>query len=323
MEECRSNCEAQADIWISQLNRCTTDTIKLSQLKEALINICSEGCSVSGIFGSSSIPDSISSTYHSFEEAIEGILGTGSINNSCTSELLSTPYPYNRQPVFTEKVIHETNYEICQKISQYKTAWQTSGFTGSLHSYLVKTLQKGYELDSLELDDLLNSCSNCNGILKDDIVLPAIFEPGSIPCLLCDSVQTALAAFSSKFAGIDSSNENYEILFSNFFNHRFGYSLTYNDYKTYLDSCSASPSYAIKLCNQPASEDITTDNNNNGCVAELFATAPDQCSKHIYCLYRFNPSGFQGGLFDEMHECTAAAYLKCRVIRISLYSLLL
>lgn len=271
--ECRSNCEAQADIWINQLGRCTTNAATLDQLKQALIDICSAGCSLDRPFGASTIPASISATYHSFEEAIIGILGPGAINDSCAAELLANPYPYDKQPAYAERMITETNYEICQKIGQYKTAWQSSGFDGSFHTYLVKTIGSGYQLDSLELDDLLNSCTNCNGLLKDDIVLPIVFEPNAPPCLLCDSVQTAFTAFNNKFSGISTTDDDYTILVANFFNHRFGYSLTYDQYRTYLDSCTASPLYTGKLCNQPVAVDGEIENNGNGCMADLFATA--------------------------------------------------
>jgi len=271
--ECHSNCEAQADTWINQLKRCTTDTTKLAQLKQALIDVCSAACSADHPLGASSIPSGITATYHSFEEAIVGILGSGAVNDSCTAELLTDPYPYNKQPVYAQRTITETNYDICQQIRKYKTAYQASGFTGSFHSYLVKYLGAAYDLDSLELDDLLNSCTNCSGLLKDDIELPLAFEPNAPPCLLCDSIQSALTAFNAKFSGISTTYNDYEILFANFCNHRFGYSLTYDDYKTYLDSCTANSNYSVNLCNQPSTKEGTVDNNGDDCMAELYATA--------------------------------------------------
>ena len=271
--ECRSNCEAQADIWINQLGRCTTNAATLDQLKQALIDICSTGCSLDRPFGTSTLPANIPATYHSFEEAIIGILGPGAINDSCAAELLANPYPYDKQPAYAERMITETNYEICQKIGQYKTAWQSSGFAGSFHAYLLKTIGSGYQLDSLELDDLLNGCTNCNGLLKDDIVLPIVFEPNAPPCLVCDSVETAFSAFNNKFPNIGTTDDDYPVLVANFFNHRFGYSLTYDQYRTYLDSCTASPLYTGKLCNQPVAVEGEIENNGNGCMADLFATA--------------------------------------------------
>jgi len=273
VSECRSNCEAQADIWINQLKGCTTDEHKLTLLRQALIDICSAGCSLGGSFGTSSLPDTMMATYHNFEEAIVGILGPGAINDSCTAELLASPYPYNKQPAYAQRTIQQTDYNICQKVGQYKKAWQTSGFGGSFHSYLQQTLGTAYNLDSTELNDLLNSCTNCNGILKNDIELPLVFEPNAPACLSCDSVQAALTAFNAKFPGISTTSVNYQIIFANFFNHRFGYSLTYDDYRGFLDNCNANPSGHITLCNKPSTEEATVENNNDGCMADLFATA--------------------------------------------------
>ncbi|MGN6293130.1 MAG: LamG-like jellyroll fold domain-containing protein [Chitinophagaceae bacterium] len=271
MSECHSNCEAQADVWIRTLSRCTTDPVKLAQLKAALIDVCSKGCSVDQPFGTSSIPSSVPATYHSFEEAITGILGAGAINDSCTAELIGSPYPHNNQPVYAEQVIMETNYEICNKIGTYRKKWMDSGTALSFHSWLRLNYGNAYTLDSLELDDLLNGCTNCNGILKDDIVLPVLFDPDSAPCLPCDSAQAALTAFNVKFPGLTTASENYEVLFSNYFNHRFGFSLAYAQYRRFLDSC-ANPGYQLALCNQPATQEYTISQDNS-CMAELFATA--------------------------------------------------
>lgn len=284
MEWAKSNCVAQSDIWINQLRGCTTDQAKLAQLKQALIDICSAGVSTERVFGASSIPDSIPATWHSFDEAIAGILGTSALSANCTAELLSSPYPYDRQPVYVERMIMETNYAICEKIGQYKSAWQSAGAGLSFHSWLLRTLGRGYQLDSVELDDLLNSCTNCNGLLKNDIVLPVAFEPNTQPCLTCTDIQSAISAFNLKFPGLTRTHDNYEILLANFFNHRFGYTLTYVQFKDYLDSCTARPQYAAKLCNQALVPEGTIDNNGNACMADLFATALTNASNR-YIVY--------------------------------------
>jgi RHS repeat-associated protein len=271
IDQCRFNCEAEAEAWINTLRRCTTDSLKLDSLRIAFIDICSKGCSLSNTFGSSSIPSSVTATYHSFEEAIIGILGPEAISDSCTAELLSTPYPFDRQPVFQDRLITETNYDICHKISLRKQEYLASGFSGSFHQWLGEKFGSAYTLDSIELDDLLNSCTNCNGILKNDIVLPLIFDPLSGDCLHCDSVRATLFAFQNKFPGLDSTYPEYETLFSNFFNHHLGFSLTFNQYKNFLDSCPVNGSYTGVLCNEPATIEDTV--STNGCTAELFATA--------------------------------------------------
>jgi RHS repeat-associated protein len=270
--ECHSNCEAQADIWVNSLKRCNVDISLLEYLKYYFIDICSKACSIDRPFGASSIPLDITADYHSFEEAMVDILGPTTLNDSCTAELLASPYPYDKQPVLVDRMVTETDYATCQKIGQQKQAWTSSGFTGSFHAWLQKTYSNAYRLDSLELNDLLNSCTNCNGMLKENIILPVIFDPGSGPCLSCDSANAALDAFNAKYPTIDSTTQDYEVLFANFFNHRFGFGLNYDQYRTFLDSC-ANPGYAYTLCNQPITQDDTTTNEINSCTAELFATA--------------------------------------------------
>ncbi|MGV3768134.1 MAG: RHS repeat-associated core domain-containing protein [Chitinophagaceae bacterium] len=273
LAECVSSCEAKADLWIRQLSRCSSDSVKLLELKQALVEICAAGCSPERPFGASAVPDSIDLTYHSFEEAMLGILGAGTINDSCAVELLADAYSYNRQPVYAERLIIETEYGICTKIAAFRNEWQASATSFSFHQYLTNTIGKAYKLDSLELDDLLNSCSNCNGILKNDVVLPVFFEPGGSPCLSCDSILSAVTAFETKFPGISDTALGYTELFTNFMNQRFGFSLGYSEYVAYLDSCEANALYGVKLCNVPAAEEVSVENDGNTCVVALFATA--------------------------------------------------
>jgi RHS repeat-associated protein len=275
LDECKSNCEAQADIWIRTLKRCNyINTTDSATLRAAFIDICSKGCSVDRTFGASSIPLSIPATYHSFEEAITGILGAAAIKDTCTAELLANPYPYDKQPAYTNRVIIESDIGICQKLKQFTQSYQTSGFTGSLHSYLVKTLGADYQLDSLDLIDLQKSCSTCSGILQNDLILPVNFEPNAKPCLACDSIQVAYTAFTAKYPTITVTADHYETLFANFFNHRFGFGLAYANYKAMLDTCTALPSYTGKLCNLPVTiESNDTSTNDFSCPSELFITA--------------------------------------------------
>src|SRR6185436_16646169 len=67
-EQFASNCESQADYWISVLKGCGINSTDSALLRAALIEICTKGASYNAPFGSSSIPSTVSSTYHSFEE---------------------------------------------------------------------------------------------------------------------------------------------------------------------------------------------------------------------------------------------------------------
>ncbi len=281
IETCKENCEAMADLWINQLKRCV-DEPTLTTLKEALIDICSKACSMDLPYGASSIPGSISATYHSFEEAISAIV-PGAYNDSCTQELLSQPYPYDRQPVYLARQISESDSAICARLDELDTEYQGSGYGGSFHSWLKLTYGNSYTLDSLELVDLINSCKSCNYILKNDIILPLLLDPHSRGCLVCDSVSDALDDFETKFPSLDPSNDDYEIIFTNYFNHRFGFSLSFGQYRDYLDSCIAhSGDYDPVLCNEQMQEEIEPD--LNACTRALFANALNNAVS-IYRMY--------------------------------------
>ncbi|WP_121356786.1 RHS repeat domain-containing protein [Flavisolibacter nicotianae] len=275
IDECKSSCEAQADNWIAALSNCNADSAQLTQLRAAFVEICSAGCAYSkGNHGSSSVPAGSGTAYNSFEEAIIGILGADHLNDACTAELIGTPYPYNRQPFDANRTVFTTDYDICNKLQQYRSQYSASGFAGSLHAYLQELLKSDYTLDSLDLDNLVKSCTTCNGILKEPVVLPIAFEPGSRPCLDCGSVQQLLSSFTAKY-NITPANPRYETLLTNYFNHSLGFSLTYQDYRDFMDSCDAhGGNYSGRLCDQPVSPaESSAVTEGNSCTGELFNTA--------------------------------------------------
>ena len=212
--------------------------------------------------------------YFNFEEAIEAAFGQGTwnrteaVSNKCTAELLANPFPFGSKPAYAERVITETNYEICQHIFKHQSAWKASGFAGSFHKYLQNKLGSSYSIDSLELEDLLKSCTQCNGVLKNNIVLPVVFEPGVKGCITCSEAQLALVEFKRLYGNLDTLAANYETLYSNFFNHFFGFSLSFSEFQAFLKTCTASST----LCNKAMQPEFTVDAVNQ-CLSQLFSTA--------------------------------------------------
>ncbi len=301
--ECASNCEAVADVWIKQLKKCTTEQYLLDELKVAFIDICSKGCTMGNPFGTSSIPDSIEANYHSFEEAIIGVLGISAVNDSCAVELLGNIYPHGKLPVYEKRIISEADTAVCNKLALVKSTYQSSGFSGSFHRYLLNNFPGDYNLDSLELNGLIDGCTNCNGILKNDIELPMAFEPSSKPCLACDTAQALLVKFQNKFPAVDSTEDHYETLFSNYFNYRLGFALSYSEYKTFLENC-ANGQVSSRLCNQPVITEFVANEELNPCTAELFATALTNAN-NIYVKY-----------IDSVHRAFRDAWLtKCMSVQ--------
>jgi RHS repeat-associated protein len=275
VDECKNSCEAQADNWIAALSGCNANDAQLAQLRAAFVEICGAGCTYSkGSHGASTVPAGSGTAYKSFEEAMIGILGASHLNDACTAELIGTPYPYNKQPFDANRTILITDYDICSKVQQYQNQYNTSGFAGSFYAYLQNLLKADYTLDSTDLNNLVKSCTYCNGVLKEPVVLPTAFEPQSRPCLDCSSVQQLLSSFNAKY-NITPANPRYETLLTNYFNHSLGFSLTFQDYNDYIDSCNAhAGNYSGRLCNMPVSPaggSAVTEGNQ--CTGDLFNTA--------------------------------------------------
>jgi RHS repeat-associated protein len=264
-----SMCESQAEVWIQTLSDCTTDTVKLAQLKAALIQICVSGAAkIPGSLGTSSTDENL--TYKTFEQAIIGILGAGAINQNCTAELLAVPYPHNRQPKTDFTPIDKTDYDICKKITTYQNMYAVSGFAGSFHAYLKAELKDDYVLDSLELVSLIKACTSCNNILDEPIALPLAFTPGINASVNCTTIDSLINRFALDYPNIADTATNYERILTNYLNHRLGFVLSYEEYKAFKDSC-ALPGYVRSLHNYPSSPTVVSDDNS--CVAGVFYAA--------------------------------------------------
>jgi RHS repeat-associated protein len=265
-EVCHSNCDAQADYWISVLSGCTSDSVKLALLKEALVNICKQGCSNSSLFGSSSVSNEFPATYRNFEEAIVGILGEPAVKLNCTQELIANPYPYYKKPVYAERVVTSTDAQICQKLASFRAEYLASAFSGSFYGYLVKALGQGMTMDSLDVEDMISACTTCRHVLKNDITLPAAFEANQ-NALTCSTANALRASFTSIY-GNDSTHVNFETVFTNYFNHQLGFALSYDEYLDFFRQCAQTST--AKLYNRGMQKEF--EEGEDDCLVSVFAT---------------------------------------------------
>ncbi|HTJ11853.1 MAG TPA: LamG-like jellyroll fold domain-containing protein [Dinghuibacter sp.] len=262
-----SLCDAEADNWMSLLTRCTADPNLIAQLRAALVSICSAGYDAKHPYGSSSLPPGATGPYSTFEQAITGIIGSGAINAGCTSELLSMPYPYGLQPVGADPVIQQSTASTCAQVAAMQSAYAASGFTGTFSQYLQSILGADDQMSDANVADLLNSCSNCNGVLQSPVTLPAALVPGSTAAVPCSTLQGLVSSFQSYFPGLTTDNPDYENLFTNYLNHRTGFALGFDDYQDFLGTCSGN----ALLYNKPLTTAVQP--NDNACVQDLFADA--------------------------------------------------
>lgn len=260
-------CDANADAWIAALGACSATTGQFTQLRAAMVSICTAGYDAKHPYGSSSLPPGASGPYQTFEQAIAGILGSGAINSGCTSELLSMPYPYGNQPVMADPSIQQSTAGTCAQVAAFQAAYAASGFNGTFNQYLLSVLGSDDQMGDAGVADLLNSCSNCNGVLQTSLTLPAALTPGSAPAVSCTSLQTLVSQFQSTYPGLATTDPNYEILYTDFLNHRTGFALGIDDYLAFLGSCSGN----ALLYNKPLTTPVAP--NDNSCVQDLFAAA--------------------------------------------------
>jgi RHS repeat-associated protein len=299
-----STCNQQASAWIQTLSRCSANSSQIAQLQAALAAVCSGGYDSAHGYGSSSMAPGAIGPDSTFEAAIIRILGPNAISDTCTSELISMPYPYNHQPVLVDPTITQSNVTICDQLGKFRRSYATSGFSGTLGQYLQQLLGSDYRLTDTQLNDLINSCSNCNGMLQEPITLPAALVPGSIGGVSCTRMQSMLSAFQAKFPGMDTASELYDTLLTNYFNHRLGFTLTYLDYQYFLGNCSGGSSTAL-LFNQPASTPDSID--DNACVEDLFTNAQG------------NAFGIYTTYIDSVRQAFRNAYLtRCMALQPSM-----
>lgn len=302
ISEFQANCEAQADIWINALRKCTTDENVLATIKAQLIAVCQSGSDVNHPYGSSTNP----SLSQSFESVIRQYIPNSS--DSCTAELISDPYPYNRQPNFEGRTVLKIDNCLTTQYNQLKTQYQNSGYSGTFHQWLQKQLKSDYTLSEQQLNNLDATIANGCTYLKKPLNLPAALNCSSSPaCADSATIVQLYSAFLIKYPGITSSNPNYETLLTNYFNHNLAFNLSYEDYITYIQKCQTGTTNKDLLCNLSQSSQVTTQEDVRKCMSDVFNLAIAQAVNE-YTVY-----------IDSVHAAFRNAYMmKCMNVQPSL-----
>lgn len=243
---------AQSATWMAKLKpgldqNNVPDDIR-STLQEYLVAISLAGSDLAHPYGSSTLPAGLNvNGFTSFGDAIKGMLNLSQFTPSLNPWLIGSPFPYTPLQQSTEKTISATSNELCSLLSSISSQAQASGM--DMYTYLVSTYKEAMTLSPAQLSSLRNSCNNCRFILPEDLTLPVFMEPGSKGCITAADYQAAKQDLDSQFGGnLSSSDSNYETIFSNFMDHRWGFSLTYDNYKNYEALLASNPD--ASLCNQ-------------------------------------------------------------------------
>jgi RHS repeat-associated protein len=266
-------CNGAADTWISNLqpglNSLPNSATVTAQLRAALIATCTGGGDQAHPMGASSLPSPIAGVYNDFGSAIKAIaLGGGAFTPTLNPWLIDGPYPYNVVQQSVSKTITSTDASTCailQSLNQSAT-----GKSMTLYNYLVATYKTAMTLTQADLDVLQKSCNNCRFIMDRDVAMPVFLDPGAKGCISGSEYQAAKTDLNNQFGGaLTSSSANYQDIFSNFMNQRWGLTLIYDDYANFETALAADPN-AI-LCNIPP---VTTrDIDPYDCVKNAMARA--------------------------------------------------
>ncbi len=271
ISNCQANCEAQADVWINSIRKCTTDENLLATIKAALINVCQSSCDTSHPYGASTNP----SLSQSFESVIRQYIPNSS--DSCTAELISDPYPYNRQPQYDNRTVIKIDNCLTTRLAQLKTQYLNSGYIGSFHQWLQKQLKNDYQLTEQELINLEASLNaNCK-YLKKPLLLPVAFNcSNTAACIDSAATIQTYNAFLVKYPGITNSNPNYEVLLTNYFNHTLAFNLNFEDYQSYIEKCQTGTTNKDLLCNMASGSQLIVKEDVIKCMADVFNLAITQ-----------------------------------------------
>ncbi|WP_343670450.1 RHS repeat-associated core domain-containing protein [Chitinophaga sp.] len=275
IQSMNENCEAQAEMWMSQLDEClssnSTYTAKKDALKAKLIELCKLGGDASHLNGASTTPSgkATSEGYTSFKQVITGILGSGALSMICNPWLLDMPYPYDVPMQATSRVIAKTDADICSKLATLQTAYNNAGSGVSFYQYLVNTYGSAMNLTEAELTSLQNGCNNCRYLLAGELTVPVFLDSKSKGTITPAEFNAGITQMNSEVSFLDVNHANYEHVYATYLNQRWGFTLSYSDYQEYITKLATSPT--ALLCNTPVYSTVTV--NPYRCTEEMIDDA--------------------------------------------------
>ncbi|UPK72618.1 LamG-like jellyroll fold domain-containing protein [Chitinophaga filiformis] len=260
------NCEAQADVWMGNLSG-LLDSLKYvgkkSIVRAKLIEVCKLGGDAEHMNGASTIPAGRAATaegYRSFADVLKGVLGI-SYNMDYNPYLIDAPYPYDVQPQAVERVLNATDGAICDRLATLTAEYNAAQTGDSFYVYLTKKYGAAMNISKEELQFLQKGCTNCRYLLQRPVKLPVFMEKGAKGCITASEYTDAVVAFVAVMGdSLIVDHPNYERMFANSLNSRFGFTLSYAEYKEYGDTLAKNPSLSLLLCNHPVYASVKQDN---------------------------------------------------------------
>lgn len=252
------NCDAMRDRWAEELSACPA-------LRDAVLpllrGLCRQACDIDHPYGASSLPAGTTyQGYTSFQHIINTYNTTHNVTNvlDCNAELITTPAPYDKQPVYTEEPVFGKPGDCeCALLNDlYRKYRRRPWLDASFAAYLKRT--KDVTMSDADLGVLRSLCNNLQisteaGLpctyLSKPIYLPSAMQCNSgESCASCTIVnglyQDYLQQYPADTPRLAEAEDTMQVkrntLFRNYMNIRLGYSLEAAEYLLFLKQCADS-----------------------------------------------------------------------------------
>ena len=275
--ECQTNCEAQANGWLSQISPCFTNTADQSEIdrvRNALITVCKNGCSPLRPIGASSVNPTMLNEFANFEEVLASVDGITECDPECNPKMINFPAPAGVDPYFGNRTIglisqglDDTGENcICERVVELESCYE--GYIadnngedeyGSFSDYLGQFSDTG--ISQSNLDTLITYCNNDCNALPVQIVLPPYLD-----CDICKTPEEVEVALED-FDGLSCDTENFEELRAIHLNYKFGYNILSEDYTAFLEDVTNFPNRCHMICPTSLFGDIPI--NETACEDQL------------------------------------------------------
>ncbi|WP_157962976.1 RHS repeat-associated core domain-containing protein [Chitinophaga deserti] len=263
-QQIQNACANQADGWISRLrpgmgNVLPADSVAL---RNKLIELCNKGVDIYHPYGASTLPPhaTLPSGAVSFKDVLKSITGLTQLTADYNPWLLDGPYPYKTPAQTSLPLISSSDPELCSRLTTLKADYLLQPPGNSFHTYLTNRFGTANTLTVAELTELERSCTSCKYLLNVDIQVPVFLTKEAKGCITAQELNTAWnALLAENLTNFTSAHPNYERIFTNYFNHKWGFTLSFTDYQKLKALYDQSPSTTAILCNEPVFAPQATD----------------------------------------------------------------
>jgi len=283
-----NNCTAYAKLWMQQLATCRFYTqADLDVIIPRLVTVCKEGSDQNHVNGASTVRPESTNSYRSFQQVLNEYNSQHSIATSaeCNGEIITTPKPYDRQPVYGSKATYTKPADCeCEKLNVLRAEFLSLRKTtdSNFAAYLVRT--RGIKMLESNLVKLLDACNSSAAgctYLAAPLEIPAIMQCYTASaCATCNVVDSLYTQFTNAYPSIhpaktetDTIQQHQNTLFANFMNNRLGFSKSAWEYLVFRDSCKNTVEQDTLVCQQGKQLIKTYSSNGSDMLYDIQRTA--------------------------------------------------